>query len=64
MAPEQARGEGDDASCDLFSLGACSTSCTRRLPFPGTTVIAVLTSLRWTPPLPLANSTPPCRRPQ
>ena len=54
MAPEQARGEGDDASCDLFSLGCVLYQlCTRRLPFPGTTVIAVLTSLSMdTPPLP------------
>ena len=36
MAPEQARGEGDDASCDLFSLGCVLYQlCTRRLPFPG-----------------------------
>ena len=54
MAPEQARGQGDDASCDLFSLGCVLYQlCTRRLPFPGTTVIAVLTSLSMdTPPLP------------
>jgi serine/threonine protein kinase len=54
MAPEQARGEGDDARCDLFSLGCVLYElCTRRLPFPGTTVIAVLTSLSMdTPPSP------------
>jgi serine/threonine protein kinase/regulation of enolase protein 1 (concanavalin A-like superfamily) len=54
MAPEQARGQGDAASCDLFSLGCVLYElCTRRLPFPGTTVIAVLTSLSMdTPPPP------------
>ena len=54
MAPEQARGEGGDASSDLFSLGCVLyLLCTRRLPFPGTTVVAVLTSLATdTPPAP------------
>jgi len=52
MAPEQARGEGADASCDLFSLGCVLYQlCTRRLPFPGTTVMAVLTSLSTDSPL-------------
>jgi serine/threonine protein kinase len=54
MAPEQARGEGDDASCDLFSLGCVLyVLCTGQLPFPGTTILAVLTSLMTeTPPPP------------
>ena len=46
MAPEQARGDGVDASSDLFSLGCVLYQlCTGELPFPGTTVMAVLTSL-------------------
>ena len=56
MAPELARGERGDASCDLFSLGCVLyLLATRRLPFPGTTVVAVLTSLATeTPPAPRA----------
>ena len=54
MAPEQARGERGDAACDLFSLGCVLyLLCTRRLPFPGTSIMAVLTSLATdTPPPP------------
>ena len=45
MAPEQARGEPAGASSDLFSLGCVLYRlCTRRLPFEGESVIAVLTS--------------------
>ena len=54
MAPEQARGEPAGASSDLFSLGCVLYRlCTRRLPFEGDSVIAVLTSI-WTdnPPAP------------
>jgi hypothetical protein len=51
MAPEQARGERGDASCDLFSLGCVLyLLCTRELPFPGDSVMAVLSAL--------ANATP------
>ena len=54
MAPEQARGEPAGASSDLFSLGCVLYRlCTRRLPFEGDSVIAVLTSLSTeTPPAP------------
>jgi len=54
MAPEQARGEAGDAACDLFSLGCVLyLLSTGRRPFPGTTVMAVLTSLSAdTPPAP------------
>lgn len=56
MAPEQARGDGGDAASDLFSLGCVLYQlCTRRLPFPGATVTAVLTALATeTPPPPRA----------
>ncbi|MGO9917129.1 MAG: protein kinase domain-containing protein [Isosphaeraceae bacterium] len=54
MAPEQARGEPAGASSDLFSLGCVLYRlCTRRLPFEGDSVIAVLTSISTeTPPAP------------
>ncbi len=54
MAPELARGGRGDASSDLFSLGCVLyLLCTRRLPFPGTTIVAILTSLATdTPPAP------------
>ena len=46
MAPELAHGERGDASCDLFCSawgGVLYLLCTcRQLPFPGTTVMAVL----------------------
>ncbi len=54
MAPEQARGEPAGTSSDLFSLGCVLYRlCTRRLPFEGDSVIAVLTSISTeTPPAP------------
>ena len=46
MAPEQARGEPVNASCDLFSLGCVLYRlCSGRLPFQGETIMAVLTAL-------------------
>ncbi len=54
MAPEQARGEPAGTSSDLFSLGCVLYRlCTRRLPFEGGSVVAVLTSISTeTPPDP------------
>ncbi len=54
MAPEQARGEPAGTSSDLFSLGCVLYRlCTRRLPFEGGSVMAVLTSISTeTPPAP------------
>jgi regulation of enolase protein 1 (concanavalin A-like superfamily) len=54
VAPEQARGEPAGASADLFSLGCVLYRlCTRRLPFEGDSVNAVLTSISTeTPPAP------------
>jgi serine/threonine protein kinase/regulation of enolase protein 1 (concanavalin A-like superfamily) len=54
MAPEQARGEPAGTSSDLFSLGCVLYRlCTRRLPFEGDSVVAVLTSISTeTPPAP------------
>jgi urea transport system substrate-binding protein len=55
MSPEQARGEVLDARSDLFSLGAVLYAvCSGRRPFPGDTVMAVLTAL--------AVNTPPSLR--
>jgi serine/threonine protein kinase/regulation of enolase protein 1 (concanavalin A-like superfamily) len=59
MAPEQARGEGGDAACDLFSLGCVLYHLsTGRRPFPGTTVMAVLTSLSADIPQPARERNP------
>jgi hypothetical protein len=59
MAPEQARGERADASSDLFSLGCVLYQlCTGKLPFPGATVMAVLTSLSVDTPSPPGDKNP------
>ena len=59
MAPEQARGESGDAACDLFSLGCVLyLLCTRELPFPGKTVMAVLASLASDTPSPPGDLNP------
>src|SRR5262249_45605258 len=53
MAPEQARGETVGAGADLFSLGCVLYRlCAGRLPFQGTSVMAVLTALASEPPRP------------
>jgi len=59
MAPEQARGEEVDASSDLFSLGCVLYQlCTGVLPFSGTTIMAVLTSLSTCTPAPPRDLNP------
>ena len=59
MSPEQARGEDVDTSGDLFSLGCVLYQlCTGGLPFPGTTVMAVLTALSNNVPAPARELNP------
>ena len=59
MAPEQARGEDVTAAGDLFSLGCVLYQlCTGALPFPGTTLMAVLTSLSTDTPAPARDRNP------
>ena len=54
MSPEQARGERVDHRTDLFSLGALLYRlCTGRLPFEGSTTMAVLMALGTEEPKPV-----------
>ncbi|CAN5173549.1 hypothetical protein BH11PLA2_BH11PLA2_06900 [soil metagenome] len=46
MAPEQARGEAVDGRADLFGLGVVLNHLAKgRLPFPGDSVMVVLSAL-------------------
>ncbi len=59
MSPEQGRGEEVDVRTDLFSLGAVIYQlCTGRLPFEGTTVMAILTALATQEPPPVTSLNP------
>jgi hypothetical protein len=59
MAPEQARGEKVDHRADLFSLGAVMYRlCTGKLPFPGSTTMAVLMALGTEEPRPVRELNP------
>lgn len=59
MSPEQGRGEKVDHRSDLFSLGAMMYRlCTGKLPFPGSTTMAVLTALATKEPPPVRDLNP------
>jgi serine/threonine protein kinase/regulation of enolase protein 1 (concanavalin A-like superfamily) len=59
MSPEQARGEPPGMVSDLFSLGSVLYRvCAGRLPFPGTTIMAVLSALSRGNPRPLRDVVP------
>ncbi len=59
ISPEQARGQKVDGRTDLFSLGAVLYRlCTGRLPFEGTSVMAILTALATEEPTPVRERNP------
>ncbi|HWY88521.1 MAG TPA: transporter substrate-binding protein [Gemmataceae bacterium] len=59
MSPEQARGEQVDGRSDLFSLGIVLYQlCTRKLPFRGKTITAVLTALATDQPAAIRDLNP------
>lgn len=59
MSPEQANGEELDPRSDLFSLGVVLYAmCTATKPFQGDSVMAVLTALAVTTPLPVRRVNP------
>jgi len=59
MAPEQADGQPCDYRADLFSLGiVLYRLCTGRMPFPGSTTLAILQSLATVTPVKVREVNP------
>ena len=59
MSPEQARGDGIDATSDLFSLGSVMyTMCTGRPPFRAETSYGILRRITDTEPRPIREVNP------
>ncbi len=59
MSPEQAEGKSVDHRTDLFSLGVVLYRlCTGKLPFAGTSTIAVLRALALSTPTPIREMNP------
>jgi WD40 repeat protein/serine/threonine protein kinase len=59
MSPEQARGDKIDARTDLFSLGGVLYHLvTGRQPFQGSNIMALLTALAVTEPIPIQQLNP------